>query len=134
MTKILLTSISIFMFVSHATAAEDKPAARQSEARAIAQPVAVTDPIGDIKGLLDDSIGSRYGLENIYRDNSWDNLLRPMADLGDFFDTGQLKLLYIDKGESLDYIILPGKQTVVMMMSQKCPRDKIIHVLSHKTR
>ena len=91
------------------------------------------DSIRDIRKLLDDSIGPRYGLEDIYRDSSWAELLQTMTELGDIINGGRLQLGYFDKGESFDYIALPGADPTVLMLSPKCPRDKIFQVLISKT-
>ena len=114
------------------TATEIEPSAQQALAEPAVHPVAAADPIGEIKKMLEDRIGSLYGLEDIYRDHSWDGLLQQMVEVGDFFNTGALRLCFLDKGEAFDYIMLPGKKTTVMMMSPKCPRDKIIQVLSRE--
>lgn len=88
------------------------------------------EPISKIKRLLDNKIGQRCGLEDIYRDKSWNELLSQLEKTGDFFQTGPLKLCYIDRGESTDYIILPGKESTVLAVDPKCPRDMIVQLLS----
>jgi DNA-binding response OmpR family regulator len=98
-----------------------------------AETVSSADSIREIKVLLDDSIGPRYGLEDIYKDSSWTELLQRMTELGDFINVGQLQLGYFDKGESFDYITLPGADPTVLMLRPKCPRDKIIQVLVSTT-
>ena len=108
-------------------------AAPQSEPESDKPSSSPAESIRDIKALLDESVGPRYGLEDIYIDGSWDELLQKMTELGDFFNIGRLKLGYFDKGESFDYITLPGDDTTVMMLNPKCPRDKIIQVLDRKT-
>jgi CheY-like chemotaxis protein len=97
-------------------------------------PVAKTEPsgvIGAIKQKLESKIGPRHGLENIYRDKTWDGLIEQMASVGEFFGAGKLKVGYIDRGEATDFIILPGSETVVLSVNPKCPREKIIQLL-HK--
>ena len=114
------------------TATEIEPSVQQAAAEPAVHPVAAADPIDEIKKLLEDRIGSFYGLEDIYSDHSWDGLLQQMIEVGDFFNTGALRLCFLDKGETHDYFMLPGKKTTVMMMNPKCPRDKIIQVLSRE--
>lgn len=83
-----------------------------------------------IKGKLTEAIGERSGLEDIYQDNEWDGLIAQIIRIGAFFNTGKLKLVYLDRGESNDLILLPGKETHIVLVDPKCPRDRIITLLS----
>ena len=49
---------------------------------------------------------------------------------GIFFDIGELEMGYIDRGEENDFIVLPGENTTVIAVSPKCPKDKLLRVLS----
>jgi hypothetical protein len=53
-----------------------------------------------------------------------------MIRAGAFFNSGKLKLVYLDKGESNDLILLPGRETHVLLVDPKCPRDRIITLLT----
>jgi len=86
--------------------------------------------IATIRTRLEKEIGERRGLEAIYYDSSWDGFLAQATRVGAFFNAGKLKLGYIDKGESNDFIVVPGKETTVISVSPKCPRDRIIKVIS----
>jgi len=116
---------------------EDEPDEPQPEAAETTQvvkekPAAKPPPpdaISEIKQKLLDEIGQRCGLEDIYEDNSWGDLVRQLAKTGSFLQVGKLKLCYIDRGEPFDYILLPGREITVLTVSPKCPRDKIIQVL-----
>lgn len=88
------------------------------------------DTISKIKQKLQNEIGQRCGLEDIYKDNSWSDLIRQLAKTGSFLQATKLKLCYIDRGEPFDYILLPGREITVLTVSPKCPRDKIIQVLN----
>jgi CheY-like chemotaxis protein len=83
-----------------------------------------------IKQTLEKEIGRGGGVENIYQDNSWSGLIDQLLIVGTFFDAGKLKIGYFDKGESSDFILLPDREITVLTVSPKCPRDKIIQVLS----
>jgi len=37
---------------------------------------------------------------------------------------------YIDRGAKNDFIVLPGENTTVISVNPKCPRDKLLRVLS----
>jgi hypothetical protein len=52
-----------------------------------------------------------------------------LGRIGEYFNLGDLKMAYIDKGENTDFIVLPGDQTTVISVNPKCPRDKLLEVL-----
>jgi CheY-like chemotaxis protein len=83
-----------------------------------------------IRDKLKKEIGRNLGLEDIYEDGSWDGLIAQMSRIGIFFDTGKMKVSYIDRGESKDFILLPGKTTTVISVNPKCPKDRIIQILN----
>jgi hypothetical protein len=114
--------------------APDEPQPEAAETKQVVKemPAAKSRPpdtISKIKKKLQNEIGQRSGLEDIYKDDSWRDLLRQLAATGNFLKAGKLKLCYIDRGEPFDYILLPGREITVLTVSPKCPRDKIIQVL-----
>lgn len=86
--------------------------------------------LNGIRRKLEDKIGERCGLEDIYPDNSWNGLVEQMARVGSFFNVGELRLIYIDMDESNDFILLPGQDTTVISVRPQCPRERIIQILS----
>ncbi len=88
------------------------------------------DPLISIQTKLKEEIGQRCGLEDIYQDNSWDGFMAQISRMGAFFDAGKLKLVYLDRSEPNDLILLPGYKTSVLLVNSKCPRDRIITILS----
>lgn len=86
--------------------------------------------IANIRARLEKEIGERRGVEAIYHDNSWDGFIAQATRVGTFFNAGKLKLGYIDRNESNDFILVPGEQTTVISVNPKCPRDRIIKVIS----
>ncbi len=96
-----------------------------------AHEVESSDTIGDIKNKIEKQVGSKCGLEDIYVDPSLDDWAAQMSSVGVFFGIGKLKVCYLDKGKSNDTILLPGKNTTVISVDSKCPKDKIIQVLSN---
>ena len=89
------------------------------------------DTLDDIKYKIEKQVGSNCRLEDLYIDTSLDDWAVQMSSVGDFFGIGKLKICYLDKGESNDTILLPGKNTTVISVGSKCPKDKIIQVLSN---
>jgi CheY-like chemotaxis protein len=86
--------------------------------------------IGAIKHKIETKLGPSCGLEDIYQDNSWDSRLLQWSRAGIFFNIGELAMGYIDKGEENDFIVIPGENTTVIAVNPKCPRDKLLRVLS----
>jgi len=87
-------------------------------------------PINTIKEKINKAVGLACGLEDIYQDNSWDDHLKRLSRIGDFFGIGKLTLGYVSKGEANDYIVLPKDGPTIIAVNPRCPRDKIIQVLS----
>ena len=83
-----------------------------------------------IQGRLEKEFGERWRAEDIYQDNTWDGLIVQMAGVGALFEAGKFEVGYIDRGESNDFILVPGKEATVILVDPKCPRDRIIKALS----
>jgi CheY-like chemotaxis protein len=83
-----------------------------------------------IKEKIECDIGPSCGLEDIYQDNSWDNRVVQLSKAGEFFNIGKMILGYIDTGDPNDYILMPGEKTIVLSVHPKCPRDKLLQILT----
>ena len=88
------------------------------------------DLIKVLKSKIERNVGKQCGLEDIYQDNSWDDQVDQLSLLGNYFNIGQLMLGYVDKGDANDYILFIRDKTTVIAVDPKCPRDKILQVLS----
>jgi len=88
-----------------------------------------SDRIGQIKRKLDKEIGVS-GLEDIYVDRKWDGFVVQAAQMGAFLGMGHLKLCHLDRGEPNDLILLPGKETTVLLVDTRGPKERIIELLS----
>jgi hypothetical protein len=89
------------------------------------------EPVVDrVRNLLLNEIGERCGLEDIYHDNKAEGIVHSISELGAMFNFGTFKVGYIDRGKSTDEVIIPGEPSIVIKVSQKCPQDKILQVLS----
>ena len=86
--------------------------------------------MASLKERLEKEMGQRHGLVDIYQDNAWDGLIEQITGVGNFFGTGLFKAGYIDRGENTDFIVMPGQQTTVLSVNPKCPKDKILQVLT----
>jgi len=83
-----------------------------------------------IRHKLENVAGGKKCHSGIYQDNSWNDLIVQASEIGKIFMAGTLKSCYIDKGESNDFILLPGKEVTVISVDPKCPRDRFLQVLS----
>jgi DNA-binding response OmpR family regulator len=90
------------------------------------------DKAENIQKYLFDTIGSRCGLEDIYFDDSWEEIIEHMERLGEIMDAGSLKLAYVRNGDKVDYIVLPEKEPLLLVMNSKCPRDRVLQGLMQK--
>ena len=88
------------------------------------------DFIVAIKKKIEDRLGPSCGLEDIYQDSSWNHRVLQLTRAGVFFNIGELEMGYVDKGEDTDFIVLPGENSTVISVSPKCPRDKLLRILS----
>ena len=88
------------------------------------------NPVAAIRQRIEKELGDRCGVDDIYQDLTWDRRISQLAKLGDFFNTGKLLLGYVDKGDPNDYILIPGETTTVVAVNPRCPRDKLISLLS----
>jgi len=94
-----------------------------------AKPAKVINVLEDIKKKLEDNLGNRTGMEDLYYDNKWSSLLDQMEQIGSMFHLGSLKIGYIDSGEENALVLIPGKETTVLKINQKAPRDRVLQLL-----
>jgi CheY-like chemotaxis protein len=88
------------------------------------------DRLQRLKKRIEQEIGPQCGLEDLYQDEFWDSRVAQLSKAGEFFHLGGFTLGYIDKGDANDYILIPGPKTTVITVDSKCPRDKILRVIS----
>ena len=88
------------------------------------------DRLQRLKKRIEQEIGPQCGLEDLYQDEFWDSRVAQLSKAGEFFHLGAFTLGYIDKGDANDYILIPGPKTTVITVDSKCPRDKILRVIS----
>lgn len=82
------------------------------------------------KNLLAKQFPEGSGVEDVYQDKSWKSLVQEMQNLGTTVEAGDFKAAYLSRGDSRDFIILPGEEVTVISISPKCPRDRLMEVLS----
>jgi hypothetical protein len=87
------------------------------------------DRLESVKNKLEQKMGERQGVESIDHDSSWDGFVAQAKRIGKFFNAGELRLGYIDRGESNDIIIVPDNETILITVNPKCPRDRIMEII-----
>lgn len=88
------------------------------------------DLLKKLKERIENQIGQQCGLEDLYQDEFWDSRVAQLSKIGEYFHFGRFMLGYIDRGDTNDYILIPGQKTTVITVDPKCPRDKILRVIS----
>jgi len=89
-----------------------------------------TKPVERVKQLLKKEEGEGYGVEDVYEDDSWESFVKGIERLGAAFNAGELRVAYVDRGESMDFILLPGESVTVIAVNPKCARDRVMEALS----
>ena len=88
-----------------------------------------TSPIERVKQVLAADLGKGYGVEDIYQDDSWEDLVKEIERVGELLRAGEFNVGYVDSGEAHDFILVPGENVTVISVNPKCPRDRLINAL-----
>jgi hypothetical protein len=94
-------------------------------------PETQADRLNKLKAKIEAEIGQQCGLEDLYQDSLWDYRVTQLSKIGAFFQLGKFMLAYIDRGDAHDYILVPGQKSTVITVDPRCPRDKILRVISN---
>ena len=107
-----------------------KPATpRKKPAAAAKERIERLSPVERVKQFLKKEVGEGYGIEDVYEDNSWERFVEGIRRLGAAFKAGEFKAAYVDRGESKDFILVPGESVTVVAVNPKCARDRIMEAL-----
>lgn len=88
------------------------------------------NPIDELRSKIQSVLHDKTGLKDIYEDSEWNTLIKRFQALGTLFDAGNLKVTYLDRGGQDDLVLVPGRKNITVVLNPKCPRDKIIQVIS----
>lgn len=83
-----------------------------------------------IKQKIEKELRNRSGVEDIYVDNSWENFISQVNKVSSMFEGDKAKIIYVAKGDSKDFILIPDKDITVITVSSRAPRDTIIQILN----
>jgi CheY-like chemotaxis protein len=84
----------------------------------------------DLRDRIEMAIGPRCEAEYIRIDNVWHNRIDRFRNAGQLFALGRLLAGFVDMGEPKDYVLVPGQRAAVLKVDPKCPREKILRVLT----
>lgn len=73
--------------------------------------------------------GSTDSMDDIYVDDSWFELLEHVKIIAPLFSAGPLKLCYVNRGEGLNLVIIPGDEPTVLAVTGNWPRDRVLEAL-----
>jgi CheY-like chemotaxis protein len=89
-----------------------------------------SDSLQGIRVRIEQSLGVRCGVESVFQDSVWKERVTRLSRHGERLKLGNLVMGYVDRGETHDYIFRGGEKPVVIAVSPKCPRDKLMHLLA----
>ena len=79
-----------------------------------------------------ETIGAQsLGIESVYQDAAWRDLVTHAQIIGSVFDAGKLKACYLNAGHGSQSILLPDEQDTVLALLPGCKREQIVAVLAH---
>src|SRR6056297_1296947 len=114
----------------------EKPQKQAEGAQPSAQPAAPEAPeeqlsaVETLRRQLESALGNDRGVKDVYSDSVWDQIVSDLSDLGEIFGFGQLNVIYANKGEQGQYLVMPEEETTVISIDPDAPRDRIIGAVS----
>lgn len=83
-----------------------------------------------IRERLDREIGGKCGLQSIGADADAQAFVSMAEKLGALFEAGNFTLGYFDNDAGADRIVVPGNPATVVSLKPRCPKNRIIQVLT----
>jgi CheY-like chemotaxis protein len=83
-----------------------------------------------LRNKIEQGMGLRGGIEGLFRDPLWDERIKRLSLHGRKLNLGRLVTGYIDQGDPHGYVMVGGEKPTVIVVSRKCPRDRLMHILS----
>jgi CheY-like chemotaxis protein len=79
---------------------------------------------------IEKALGAGCGVEDIMEDPAWSERLKRISRYGQQLNLGQLMVALVNWGDSRDHIVRPGEPPIVVVVGPKCPREKLVQLLS----
>jgi CheY-like chemotaxis protein len=87
-------------------------------------------PAEAVRKRIEMEIGNRNGVNDVYIDSTWEPLIHQASAVGDILDFGRLNVLYVNKGITEHFIVVPGREIAVVSISAESPRDRIVGIFT----
>jgi hypothetical protein len=97
--------------------------------KAAEQPT-VSNRLARLKQVIKKEIGKVSGYEDFFIDNTWENFVSKITRIGNIFESGAPRVIYISRGDPKDIILLPNEDIMVISVNSRCPRDSIIQMIN----
>lgn len=94
------------------------------------EPAGCAESLANLRTRLENALGSAGGIDDVFEDPSWSERLKRISRHGEQLNLGRLTLAWLNRGESRDYLVRPCEPPVVVALSPKCPREKLMQLLS----
>jgi len=106
---------------------DDLVAPPEAQAEAPVEPIST---LNLVRNKLDRELGDKCGLQDIIHDAKWDEFVNMAEQIGSLFSAGRLRICYVDSETDSDIILIPGDKTTVVTLKPRCPKNKVVDVLS----
>lgn len=103
-----------------------------SDARQGGSPRPLPDPaesLSRIRARIERALGTAGGVEEVFRDSTWNERVQRLSKHGRKLKLGRLTLACVNYGNSRGYFIRPGDPPLVVAVNPKCPRAKLMRLL-----
>jgi CheY-like chemotaxis protein len=88
-------------------------------------------PVDQIRRRLGGPDAERWGVEEVYLDHAWEELLDGIRSAGEQLGAGGLKMAYLDRRSGQDVILIPSGEgpPAVVTVNPGAPKDRILRAL-----
>ena len=94
------------------------------------RPLAIpAESLSRIRARIERALGTEGGVEEVFRDSSWNERLQRLSERGQQLKLGRLTLACVNWGDRRDYIVRPGDPPLVIAVNPKCPREQLMRLL-----
>ncbi|MCW7755130.1 response regulator [Desulfobotulus sp. H1] len=72
------------------------------------------------------------GIQGVYQDASWKELLNYASLIGAAFDAGKLEACYVNTEDASEFLALPDEEATVIAVRPACKREHLVSLLAKK--
>ncbi len=82
-----------------------------------------------IRKRIETALGPHSGVDDVYEDSAWSDLIYQASRIGECLNAGFLNLLYLNKGPGGQFIIVNSEVPVTVRLNSDTPRDRVMDLL-----